>query len=124
MNSDDLLPDFDDFDRITHEAAKVKAELIVIKSQLAQLEAQCMHNALTISDNWIGGKRPSMSYCEKIVKEIGNNEQERDMLIDLRRQLADKTEALQLLQYLITVNREKLDLFQTLSANNRKGFLT
>lgn len=123
MEAENLIPDFDDFETLAKDAAKLKSNLIVVKGQLAKLEAECMRTALTNSDHWVGGKRPSMAYCEKIVKFIGNTPEDQVNLSNLRQELAELTEAYQLFQYLITMERDKLDLYRTLCANTRKGFL-
>lgn len=123
MEADVFMPDFDDFEKMATDAARLKADILVTKNALSEIEAQCMRAALTDSAYWIGNKRPSMAYCEKIVKEIGNTEEDSAALCDLRNQLAEMTEAYQLLQHLITLSRDKLDLYRTLSANQRKSFL-
>ena len=120
---DILIPDFDDFETLAREAAELKGSLIVVKSQLAKLEAECMRTALTDRIHWLDGKRPSMAYCEKIVKLVGNTPEDQESLSNLRQDLAEITEAYQLLQHLITMERDKLDLYRTMSANTRKSFL-
>lgn len=123
MEAENLIPDFDDFETLARETAELKGSLIVVKSQLTKLEAECMRTALTDNTYWIGGKRPSMAYCEKIVKIVGNTPEDQDSLSNLRQELAELTEAHQLLQHLITMERDKLDLYRTLSANTRRSFL-
>jgi len=123
MEAEEFMPDFDDFEKMAVEVSRVKAEILVLKGALAQAEAMCMREALTNSDYWIGGKRPAMNYCEKVVKELGNTEEDRVALRNLRTELANKTEAYQLLQHLIILSRDKLDLYRTISANERKSFL-
>ena len=124
LEREKLIPDFDDMERLAREAAKTKAEILVLKNQLTQLEASCMRVALTDETYWIGNRRPSMAYCEEVVKRLGNTEEDRQRLFDLRQQIAEKTEAYQLLQHLIDLGRDRLSLFQTLSANTRKSFLS
>ena len=123
MEIEHLVPDFDDFEKLINDVARLKAEVLVIKTALSQLEAQCMKEALTNKDYWIGGKMPSMSYCEKVVKELGNTEKDATDLRNLRTELANKTESYQLLQGLITLNRDKLDLHKSISFNQPKSFL-
>ena len=121
--AENLIPDFDDFEVLAREAAELKGSLIAVKSQLAKLEAECMRDALTNNTYWIGGKRPSMAYCEKIVKFVGNTPKDQRELSNLRQELAELTEAHQLLQHLITMKRDQLDLYRTVCANTRKSFL-
>lgn len=118
-----LVPDFDDFEQMIIEVARVRAEILTIKTAISRLEAQCMRVALTNNIYWVGGKRPSMAYCEKIVKELGNTEEDSARLNNLRTELANKTETYQLLQGLIALGKDKLSLYQTISANTRKSFL-
>lgn len=121
--AENLVPDFDDFEQMLIEVARVRAEILTIKSATSRLEAHCMRVALTDNTYWVGGKRPSMAYCEKIVKELGNTEEDSTRLNNLRTELANKTETYQLLQGLIALGKDKLSLYQTISANTRKSFL-
>lgn len=123
MGAEEFMPDFDDFEKMAADVARLKADILIAKSNLSQLEAHCMKEALTNSEYWLGGKRPAMNYCEKVVKEIGNTEEDAVALCSYRDQIAVMTEAYQLLQHLITLSRDKLDLYRTLSANQRKSFL-
>ena len=123
MEVEQLVPDFDDFEQMIANVARVRAEILTIKAALTRLEAQCMREALTNSAYWVGGKRPAMNYCEKVVKELGNTEEDAANLANLRTELANKTETYQLLQGLITLNRDKLDLHKSISFNQRKSFL-
>lgn len=123
MEAENLVPDFEDFEQMIAEVARVRAEILTIKVALSKLEARCMREALTNSAYWVGGKRPAMNYCEKIVKELGNTEEDSVNLTNLRTELANKTETYQLLQGLIALGKDKLSLYQTISANTRKSFL-
>jgi len=123
MEPEEFMPDFDDFEQMATDAARFKADILIAKNNLSQLEARCMREALTNSEYWIGNKRPAMNYCEKVVKEIGNTAEDNAALCSYRDQIAAMTEAYQLLQHLITSSRDKLDLYRTLSANTRKSFL-
>jgi len=123
MEIEEFIPDFDDFEKMATDAARFKADIMIAKNNLYQLEAHCMREALTNKEYWIGGKMPSMAYCEKIVKEIGNTAEDNAALCSYRDQIATMTEAYQLLQNLITMSRDKLDLYRTVSANERKSFL-
>ena len=53
----------------------------------------------------------------------GNTDEDATKLESLVIEIAEKTEVYALLQELIRINRDKLDLFRTLSANQRRSFL-
>jgi len=122
-NVEALIPDFDKMEELTRQAAEVSAKLVITKHDLAVLEAEIIREALTNNAYWIGGKQPSMSYCEKVVAKIGNTPEDREKLDQLRKQYAELSEQGELLQHIIWINKDKLELFRTISANERKGFL-
>ena len=58
-----------------------------------------------------------------IVAILGNNEKDRKELVSLREGLRTAMETFESLQSILQLRKDKLDLFRTLSANERKGFL-
>lgn len=116
-----LIPDFDDMQEMIEEAARLQAKVAVLKDTIKAFSATCMKHALVEKDFWIGSKRPSMAYCEKIVAQIGNTKEDFDALESLRTELADDMERLETLEGLIQLSRDKLDLYRTFSANERKA---
>lgn len=121
--SENLIPDFDELTDMAADAARAKAEIILLKTGIARLEAFCIREALETRIYWVGGKRPTAQYCSNVIKILGNTKEEEENLWKLRIELAEKTETLQLLTEIIQIQKSKLDLYRTKSANERKGFL-
>lgn len=122
--SEELIPDFDDMTNMATNAARAKAKIVVIKAELAKLEATCIKEAMTQKDFWIGGKRPTGQYCNDVVKILGNTKIEERNLSILRIDLAEEIEKLHLLSELLQIQKSRLDLYRTKCANERKGFLS
>lgn len=123
MEPEELIPDFDDMEKWSHQAAALKGRLVGLKANLSMYEAQTIYTAMTNQDFWIGNKRPGITYCQAVVAKIGNTDIDRQALFDWRRELADTVEELTLVEHLIDIAKAKLDLYRTLSANTRKSFL-
>jgi len=122
-NLEELIPDFDQMEEFARQAAELSAQIVVVKHALSMKEAEVVRDALTNKDYWIGNKQPSMSYCDKVVSKLGNTDADREELSNLREQLADLVQRSEMLQHIISLGRDKLDLYRTISANERKGFL-
>ena len=122
-NTEELIPDFDRMEELATEAARLKSRMLVLKYEIGAYESRCVRDAQIHKEYWIGGKQPSMAYCDRVVVILGNSAEDAAWLAAHRNELAEVTEALGLVESLIVINRDKLDLFRTLSANERKGFL-
>ena len=122
-NVETLIPDFDALEELARQAAGVSASIVYTKNELSMLEANVIRTALTDKRYWIGGKQPSMSYCDSVVAELGNTEEDTSRLLELRNTLAELTEQSKLLKHIIGISKDKLELYRTISANERKGFL-
>lgn len=119
MANDNLIPDFDTMTEHATEAARLKALEIILKADLQCLEAQCVREAIVNKDYWTSDKPPSMSYCDAVVRVIGNTIEECQRLENLRKEIAAVTEQLSLMEALIFIEKNKLDLYRTLCANER-----
>lgn len=119
MPNENLIPDFDTMIAHAEEAAKLRAKEIILKSELQCLEAICVREAILNREYWLSDKPPSMSFCDAVVKVIGNTEEERSNLENLRNELAAVTEQMVLLESLMYIDKNRLDLYRTLCANER-----
>lgn len=118
-----LIPDFDELESLAEKAAEAKRKTIGLEHQLKQLEAQFISEALSNREYWQEGKRPTVTFCNTVVKEIGNTDEQREQLMELRQELAQQEELYYLHNSLIDIKRDKLALYRTESANKRKAFL-
>jgi len=123
MELSELVPDFSEFEELTRQAAMLQGKLYLLKHQLRALEAGLVTTAMLNKDYWREGKRPTVSYCDRVVMVIGNTEEDAKRLASFRESIAETTEALQLALGMIDLMKNKLELYRTMSANERKGYL-
>ena len=118
----ELIPDFDSMQELVELIGKTHAKLLQAKEMYKQAQAECIQEAITDKNYWIGNKIPSMKYCETVVAVLGNTAEERTELEAMRGTITELTEKHKLLTGLLQVMRDKLDLFRTMSANERKVY--
>ena len=118
---DSLIPDFDDLYNLTVEAARYQQALISLKHQIQYHEAEFIREATTNKDYWPSGKQPTVDYLARVVRILGNTPDDFKLIESLRGQLASVTEQSELAGGLLKLSRDKLDLYRTMSANERKG---
>lgn len=123
MEQDELIPDFSEFEELTRQAAMLQGKLYLLKHQLRMFEAELITTAMLNKDYWREGKRPTVSYCERVVMAIGNTEEDTKRLLHFREGIAKTTEELQLALGMIELMKNRLELYRTMSANERKGYL-
>jgi len=122
-NLDKLIPDFDELEDMAKLAAEAKRKSTGLEHKIKQLEAEFISEALANREYWKEGKRPTVTYCNSVVKEIGNTEGDREQLIELRNRQAEQERLYHYLNSLIEIRRDKLALYRTESANKRKAYL-
>jgi len=122
-NYDQLIPDFDLMQALIDQLAEARAREFAVKNHLKEKEADVVREAMLNRDLWEGTKPPTMSYCDKVVSVLGNNDKDKEDLFSTRRELASTMEVIERLQGTIQVMRDKLDLYRTFSANERKAHI-
>lgn len=120
LPDDNLIPDFVELEEMTQEASRAKAVATALEHELEQLEAKYIKQALDDKQYWPKNKPPSMSYCNSVVVEVGNTPEQAEHLLRLRKEIAENLEKFHTLKDLIQIKRDKLDLYRTKSANERK----
>ena len=115
----DLVPDFDDMEQIIKDLAVVESKRIALDSSYKSKQAECIRDALTNQDYWIGSKQPSMAYCNSVVAYVGNTDDDMLELNNMINELAMLSERSNLLKQTLQLYRDKLDLYRTQSANER-----
>lgn len=123
MEQNELIPDFSEFEELTRQAASLQGRLYLLKYQLRAFEAELITIAMLNKEYWREGKRPTVSYCERVVMAIGNTDEDKECLLHFREAIAETTEELQLALGMIDLMKNKLELYRTMSANERKGYL-
>ena len=124
MEKDNLIPDFDELEYLAERASKAKSKSISLDHQIKALEAEYIVEALNNREYWQEGKKPTITYCDKVVRQIGNTQEERDKLAELREEQSNQEELYHYYNALIEIRRDKLALYRTESANKRRAFLS
>lgn len=118
--NENKLPDFDDMDKMARVVADSKAKLEDAKNGLESYVADCIREAMTDQAYWIDGKRPTMGYAEKVIALHGNTDEDRIELYELRQEIIKQTQRYQEAKALLDNMRDRIDVWQTVSANQRK----
>lgn len=113
-NLSEKLPDFDDMDKMARIVADAKAKLEDAKNALD------VEIAMMIGAAELAGKKPTGVYIEKVISILGNNEQDAQRLQQIRNEIVEQTRRYQEAKGLLDNMRDRIDVFQTVSANGRK----
>lgn len=121
-NLEKLLPDFDDLEALAIEAAQAQLESEELYRKIKDGEARCIKLCMTNKEFWPDKKRPAETgiYLTKVVPQLGNTDEQRDKLEELRKQYAGCRAKAQECRDLLELGKRRIDVFQTLSANRRK----
>jgi len=120
-SAEKLLPDFEDLDALARASSKARFNANKTKDKLEEYVAKCVRECYTEQRYWPAGKSPTQSYIEKVVKIVGNTEEDAMIIKELTEEYqklrAEYEESRQLLDNL----KSRISVFQTLSANQRNG---
>lgn len=119
MDLDELLPDFDMMYKIIQGISDLSHKVKMLEIEIGRLEAEYMKEALTDSTLWVDGKRPTITYCTEVVKIVGNNDSEKEQINALRAELSKAKSEYEQARESLLLERNKLDLYRTISANER-----
>lgn len=117
----DQLPDFDDMDKLAEIIASSKAKLEDAKNLLEEEIARCIQDALTKQENWIEGKPPTMGYCTSVIAVKGNNNRDAEILKELKALIVKHAENYQKSKVILDNMKDRIAVWQTMSANQRKA---
>jgi hypothetical protein len=107
------IPDFDDFVNLANEIGELSFKKMQLENKIKAEEAVTFTKA--INEFLIDGKRPSVSHIEKAYLHTGINGE----LLEERLKLADITAMLEKRKLLLSIYRDFLEVFRTVSANER-----
>jgi hypothetical protein len=119
---EELLPDFDDLEKLAIEAAKQQLESENLYRQIKDGEARCIKLCMENKELWPDKRRPADTgtYLTKVIPQLGNNEEQRQRLENLRKKYAKARAKAQECKDLLELGKRRIDVFQTLSANRRQ----
>lgn len=113
------IPDFSEFLNLADEISKMSLEKMFIEKNIKAREAEIVKTVTTESQYFQGGKPPSMSYIDSTYRYSGLNGE----LLELRGKLSEATAELERLKIRLSVYKDMLEVWRTLSANERSTSL-
>ncbi len=111
----EAIPDFDDFMKLADEIGELSFKRMQLDNIIKGKEAMIVTQASTDIGYFMNGKAPSMSYIESTYKYTGFD----GKLMDDRIALADITAMLEKKKIQLSIYRDMLEVFRTVSANER-----
>jgi|SRR3990172_12777974 len=113
------IPDFEDFMKLASEIAELSLKKMQLENIIRAKESKAVTQVNIDQGYWMNGKPPSMSYIESTYKYTGVD----GKLVEDRSKLAETTAMLEKKKIQLSIYRDMINLFQTVSANERsQGF--
>jgi len=113
------LPDFDDLNRSADEIADLMYEKMITDNKIKAKEANVFKITSTDQAFFIGGKPAPVSYVENTYKFGGLGGE----ILQDRQRLAELVSALERAKMKLSLYKDMLDIWRTLSANERSSAL-
>lgn len=117
----EVLPDFDEMDKVGRETTNAKAKLEDAKNRLDDEVARCIKEATNNELYWVNDKPPSMSYCNAVIARKGNTREDEELLNELRAEIVYWEEKYRLGKQVLDNMESRISVWQTYSANKRKA---
>ena len=109
------IPDFEDFLSLADEIGELSFKKMKLENIIKGKEAQVVTLVSIDSGYFVNGKPPSMAYIEATYRYTGVD----GKLLEERNKLADITAMLEKRKLQLSVYKDMLDVWRTLSANSR-----
>lgn len=113
------LPDYEDFMNLAEKIESFSKEKSMLEIKIKSRESEIVKTVTTDPAYFQMGKAPSMAYIDAAYKYAGLSNE----LIPMRELLADRTVQVDKLKLTMDIYRTMLDIWRTLSANERKASL-
>ena len=107
------IPDYEEFLGLVDEIAKVSLEKMDIERAIKAKEAETVMTVNNNKDYWQNGKPPAMNFIDATYKFTGLSGE----LLEYRNSLAGATAELDRLKLRLSVYKDMLEVWRTLSAN-------
>lgn len=109
------IPDFDDFLDLAEKIREVSLEKLLLEKELKSKESEIFREAMVNEKYYVKGKPPAISYVESAYKFSGFDNE----LLEARERFAVLTAELDNLRLQMSIYKDMIGVFQTLSANER-----
>lgn len=115
----DKLPDYNDLMSLTEEIAATSSKKLYLENKIKAMESEVVLRVTKDAEFFQGGKPPSMSFIESTYKFTGINQE----ILPFREQLAEVISKLDSLKIKMDVFKQLIEIWRTLSANERSSGL-
>ena len=112
---DKFLPDFDDILELLEEIKKLRLQKVLVDLNIKKKVSEVYKEVVIDSDYFINGKIPSAVYIKNTWEHTGFD----DEILNLRVKLAHMSSELAYLEAKFLTYRDMIDVWRTLSANER-----
>lgn len=113
------LPDFHDMLTLSQKIKDLSVDKIKKELEISHLESEIFRFVMDSDAHKVNGKSPAVSYVKEAYKVGGINGE----LLEPRVELADITAELAMLRQRFHIFEQMLDVWRTLSANERSSSL-
>jgi hypothetical protein len=117
------LPDFDDMIKLASKIGNEKTQILLSEASLQMMLAMITQRVTTNPDYYLGGKIPSNAHIASTYHILGENDAQREELINLRVKIAKLTGELKEDEALFKIYQEMINVWRTQSANERGAYL-
>ena len=115
------IPDFDDLISLTATIGLLQQQVEFSKIELDEFKADITRFVSDDENFFQNGKPPSMAFITANYHNIGYNDESRARLHGLRLQIAENEAKLHEKELLFRVYQTQIDIWRTLSANQRSA---
>ena len=109
------IPDFDEFVALADKIRDVSLEKLLLEKDIKSKESEVFRTATFDEKYFVNGKPPAISFIENAYKQDGFDVE----LVDVKKKLAELTAESDHLKLTMSIYKDMLSVFQTLSANER-----
>jgi len=113
------LPDFDDMEKISDEIADLLFRKLVLEKEIKAGESEVFRRFMTDETLYQGGKPYPVSYIENAHRYSGMNGE----LLPKRHEFAEVSSQLEKARLKLDMYKQMMDIWRTLSANERSSAL-
>jgi len=113
------MPDFSDMLELAEEIKNVSVEKLKLELEVKRMESAVFQVTMTEDDFKVNGKPPAVSFISETYKHTGITGE----ILPVRDKLAEKSSELEMLKRRFSMFEQMLDVWRTLSANERSANL-
>ena len=109
------IPDFEEFIKLADQIRELSFQKLLLEKEIKEKEANVYRTAVVDSRFFVGGKSPAVSYVKSAYEHSGLEGE----ILPLREQYAKVSSDLEHARITMDVYKSMLDVYRTVSANER-----